>query len=103
MLTYRWIPIGATVILVAVFAVVAMVFSLRWRGDLRDGVLRREAEALDAILRLKQRPAPGLAQLATYGIGDGSDDFFTAVIESAALRGVIQVRWFDAGGNLRHA
>lgn len=93
-------PLWATLAAVAVFAAVAAGFSLRWRGDLREGVLRREAESLHAILQLKQ--ASGGPRLAEFGL-DVTNDLFTAVIESAGLRGVMRARLFDPAGNLRHA
>lgn len=98
----RWLPLGATLATLFVFAGVAGTFSLRWRSDLREGVLRREAESLHAVLALQhllQSNTAG-ARLADFGIGDGTEDLFAAVLQSSRLRDVMKVQWFDADGNL---
>ena len=96
------IPAGVTLVtLVAVFGGLVAVLTWRLRAELRDQVLRREAEAIHSVVLLQQ--ASATARLADYGAGDSTDDLFAAILESSRLRGVLVVRLFDGTGRLLHA
>lgn len=72
----------------------------RLRSQLQSEVLRREAESIHAVAMLQVgRESP----LAQFGAEFALDDMFAAVLESAALRGVLAVQLFDARGRLRQA
>lgn len=88
--------------IVAMFVAAAAALSLRWREDLRAGVVQREAEALDTAVRLLHETTPRAERFAEYG-GDGATDLFTAVLKSAALQGFVRVQGFDRDGTLREA
>ncbi len=96
----RWMPLGVTLLLVAMFAGAAVVLSLRWRGDLHAGLLQREAEALDTAVLLLHETTPVGQRFADYGVGDGTRDLFTAVLKSTALKGFVMARCFDRDGRL---
>ncbi|MDP3069875.1 MAG: HAMP domain-containing sensor histidine kinase [Opitutaceae bacterium] len=79
-----------------------LIAGLTWllREQLRAEVLRREAEAIHAVALMQLgRESP----LAEFGAEFAIDDMFAAVLESAALRGVLAVQLFDAAGQLREA
>ena len=92
-----WAVIGINC---AIFGGLIAGLTLQLRDRLRDGVLRREAEAIHAVALMQLGRDSDLAQ---FGAEFVLDDMFAAVLESAALRGVLAVQLFDAQGRLRQA
>lgn len=91
-------------VLLATLAVLgALIAGLTWqlRTRLRAEVLRREAEAIAAVVQLQLGAAP--ARPAEAGAVGSMDDAFVAVLESSRLRGVLAVQLFDAAGRLGDA
>jgi len=79
-----------------------LLAGLTWqlRSRLRAEVLNREAEAIQAVALLQLSRESALAQ---FGSEFALDDMFAAVLESAALRGVLAVQLFDEAGRLRQS
>lgn len=75
--------------------------SWRLREDLREQILRREAESLRAMVDL-QLARTG-EELGGYGFGTELADWFAPLLETSRLRGVLALRLFDAAGVVRAA
>jgi signal transduction histidine kinase len=95
-------------VLLAVLLATLVVFgaligglTLQLRVRLRAEVLRREAEAIAAVVQLQLGAMP--ARFGETGAGDAIDDAFVAVLESVRLRGVLAVQLFDPTGIQRDA
>lgn len=90
-----------TLVTIAIFG--ALVAGLTWwvRGALREEVLRRHAEAIQAVAMMHLESDE--ARLASFGSEFAIDDLFAAVLESSRLHGVLAVQLFDAQGKLRQA
>jgi signal transduction histidine kinase len=86
-----------TLATLAVFGGLVAGITFTLRGQLRDEVLRREAQAMDAVAQLE------ISDLAGAAASPSSEDLFTAVLKSTRLRGVFAVQLFDAAGALRDA
>jgi hypothetical protein len=84
-----------------VFVAVAFVLTLRLRADLREQILRREAQALRSMVELQQIRAED--ELARFGLGDEPADWFPLLLETSRLNSVAALRLFDATGALRDA
>jgi signal transduction histidine kinase len=93
-----WVVTCATL---GVFGVLVAGLTLRLRGQLREEVLQREAEAIYAVALMELAAAPaGAPGLAA---ADPLAALFAAVLESSRLRGVMAVELFDQAGALRLA
>jgi len=97
----RRIGFAVTLATFAIFG--GLVGGLTWqmRGQLRGEVLRREAEAIQAVAMMQLQ----MAEERT-GENDGPGDMetlFAAVLESSRLRGVLAVQLFEVNGALRAA
>lgn len=86
---------------VAVFVAVAFSLTLRLRADLREQILRREAEALRSMVGLQQERAAD--EFKKYGLGAEPSDWFPLLLETSRLRGVVALRLFDPSARLRDA
>lgn len=98
-----WLTTPVLVLLAtaAGFAIVAVVLTLRLRGDLRAQILQREAEAIASMVGLQERRAQ--VEFEATGLGAETSDWFPLLLETTRLRGVIGLRLFDAAGELRDA
>lgn len=86
--------------LVVLLALVAgLGLWLRW--ELREEVLRREAEALHAVATMEVRAAE--ARVAGLSREDATIFLLNAALQSSRLRGVLALQLFDERGNLREA
>lgn len=93
--------VAVTFATIAIFGALVAGITWRLRGELRDQVLQREAEAIGAVALLQLDSANvGLAEFGTEFV---IDDLFAAVLESSRLRGVLAVQLFDTDGRLRKA
>lgn len=75
------------------FVVIVGAVTLRLREQLREQVLRREAESLHAVA-LMQLSAPTI-RLTDFGIADPTEDIFAALVMSSRLKGVLSIEVFD--------
>jgi len=75
--------------------------ALRLREDLREQILRREAESIRAMVDLQLVRTS--EELGAYGFGADVADWFAPLLETSRLRGVLALRLFDAAGVLRAA
>lgn len=82
---------------------VALVASLTWRlrQQLRAEVLRREAEALNAVASLAISGSEAATRAASFEHAGAV--IFAAALESSKLRGVLALQLFDPSGGLRQA
>jgi signal transduction histidine kinase len=94
-------PVPLIAVTAVAFGLVASALTLRLRADLRDQILRREAEALASMVALQQGRAAD--ELARFGLGSDPADWFPLLLETSRLRGVVALRLFDAAGELRDA
>jgi two-component system sensor histidine kinase FlrB len=99
----RWFttPLVVFVVTALGFVFVALALTLRLRAELRDQILRREAEALASMVALQQDRAD--AEFAALGLGSEPADWFPLLLETSRLRGVVALRLFDADAALRDA
>jgi signal transduction histidine kinase len=94
----RRIGFAVTLATFAIFG--GLVVGLTWqmRGQLRGEVLRREAEAIQAVAIMQLQMAEERTE-ENDGPGD-METLFAAVLESSRLRGVLAVQLFEASGAL---
>lgn len=93
--------LAVTLATLVIFGALVAGISWRLRATWRDEVLRREAEAIQAVAGMQLETAD--AQLAAFGPEFVIDDLFAAVLASSRLRGVLAVQLFDEKGRLRQA
>lgn len=94
----RRIGFAVTLATFAIFG--GLVVGLTWqmRGQLRGEVLRREAEAIQAVAVMQLQMAE---ERADENDATGQmETLFAAVLESSRLRGVVAVQLFEANGAL---
>jgi signal transduction histidine kinase len=95
----RRVLLAVTLATIAIFGGLVALITWQLRAQLRESVLRREAEAIHAVaLMQSSRLDEGLAEFGPEFI---IEDLFAAVLESSKLRGVVAVQLFDAKGVLR--
>lgn len=97
----RRVTLAVTLATLAIFGGLVASFTYRLRGELRREVLRREAEAIDAVAVLQLRLAE--EQFGELAGEAALDDAFEAVLVSSKLRGVFAVHVFDPAGSLHSA
>ena len=97
----RRVLIAAMAATLAIFAGLVTIFSWQFRRQLREGVLRRESEAVHAVALMQLGRVD--ARLAQFSPELLVEDLFAAVLESSKLRGVIAVQLFDPQGKLRRS
>jgi signal transduction histidine kinase len=97
----RRVLLLVTVATIAIFGGLIALITWELRGQLRDAVLRREAEAIHAVALMQYGEVE--ERLAEFGPEFAIDDLFAAVLESSRLRGVLAVQLFDASGVLRRS
>jgi len=87
----------------SLFVLVALVAGLTWRlrQQLRAEVLRREAEALNAVASLAIAGSEAASRAASFD--QSGAIIFAAALESSKLRGVLALQLFDPSGGLRQA
>lgn len=85
----------------AIFGGLVAGITLRLRDELRDEVLRREAEAIHAVALMQLRS--GEERLGPFDPMRGLEAAFAAVLESSRLRGVLAVHVYDPAGELHAA
>ncbi|MBL9202829.1 MAG: hypothetical protein JNL39_20120 [Opitutaceae bacterium] len=86
--------LGVLALTVLVFAAVVLAVTLRLRADLREQILRREAETLAAVA--SNHIDNLAADLAGIAPADVPGALLVAVLKTSRLRGVVGVRIFDA-------
>src|SRR5690606_23272837 len=86
---------------VAIFGALVALLTWQLREQLREQVLRREAEAIQAVALMQLGRAE--ERLSAFAPEFVMDDLFAAVLESSKLRGVLAVQLFDAAGELRRS
>jgi type II secretory pathway pseudopilin PulG len=87
----RRVLLAVTLATIAIFGGLIALITLQLRAQLRESVLRREAEAIHAVALMQSaRVGEGLG-LAEFGAEFVIDDLFAAVLESSKLRGVVAV------------
>jgi signal transduction histidine kinase len=97
----RRVLLAVTLATIAIFGGLVALITLQLRAQLRESVLRREAEAIHAVALMQSaRVGEGLG-LAEFGAEFVIEDLFAAVLESSKLRGVVAVQLFDARGALQ--
>lgn len=87
-----------SVVTIAIFGALVAALTWRLRHELRDEVLRREAEAVHAVALMQLRLAEERGGPLEGAIG--LEQAFQAVLESSKLRGVVAVHVFAPGGEL---
>ncbi len=97
----RRILLFVTLATLAIFGGLLAGITWQLRGQLRDEVLRREAEAIHAVALMQLGSAD--LRLAEFGEEFIIDDLFAALLKSSELRGVFAVQLFDARGTLKAA
>lgn len=97
----RRVLLAVTLATIAIFGGLIAIFTWQLRAQLRDEVLRREAEAIHAVALMQTGEVE--EQLAAFGPEFAMEDLFAAVLESSKLRGVLAVQLFDAQGTLRRS
>ena len=97
----RRVLLAVTLATIAIFGGLIAIFTWQLRAQLRDEVLRREAEAIHAVALMQTGQVE--EQLAAFGPEFAMEDLFAAVLESSKLRGVLAVQLFDAQGTLRRS
>ena len=95
------IAIVAAAATLVIFGALVFGITLHLRGQLREQVLRREAEAMHALALFQIGKAE--SQLASFAAVDPMQAAFEAVLESSAMRGVVAVQLFDRAGTLQDA
>lgn len=85
----------------AVLLVLVAGLGLWLRRELREEVLRREAEALHAVATMEVRAAEG--RVAGLPRDDATIFLLNAALQSSRLRGVLALQLFDERGGLREA
>ena len=90
-----------TVTTTAIFGALVALLTWQLRGQLREQVLRREAEAIHAVALMQLGRVD--ERLSEFDPALAMDDMFAAVLESSKLRGVLAVQLFDAQGELRQS
>jgi signal transduction histidine kinase len=93
--------LAVTLATLAIFGGLVLGLTLKLRQQLRDEVLQREADAIQAIAQFQLGPAED--RLSQFGAEFAIDDMFAAVLESSRLKGVLAVQLFDRRGRLRQA
>lgn len=83
----------------AVLLVLVAGLGLWLRRELREEVLRREAEALHAVATMEVRAAEG--RVAGLPRDDATIFLLNAALQSSRLRGVLALQLFDERGGLR--
>ena len=96
----RRVLLGVTLATITIFGGLVALFSWQLRAQLRQEVLRREAEAIHAVALMQLGRVEGRG-LSAFSPEFVIDDLFAAVLESSKLRGVVSVQLFDAKGVLR--
>lgn len=90
---------AVTLATIAIFGGLIAIITWQLRAQLRESVLRREAEAIHAVALMQSARVGG--GLAEFGAEFVMEDLFAAVLESSKLRGVLAVQLFDARGTLQ--
>ena len=88
--------IAATVL---VFGAVAFRLTLLLREDLQEQILRREAEGVRSMIELQQKRAK--EEFAKSRQGAERTDWFSLLLETSQLRGVVALWLFDVRGTLQ--
>ena len=96
----RRVLLAVTLATIAIFGGLVALITWQLRAQLRESVLRREAEAIHAValMHTARLDEEGLAEFGPEFI---IEDLFAAVLESSKLRGVVAVQLFDPKGVLR--
>jgi signal transduction histidine kinase len=97
----RRVLLAVTLATVAIFGGLVALLTWQLREQLREQVLRREAEAIHAVALMQLGRVE--ERLSEFGSEFAMDDLFAAVLESSKLRGVLAVQLFDASGALRQS
>src|SRR5687768_12388072 len=97
----RRVLFTVTLATVAIFGGLVALLTFRLREQLRDQVLRREAEAIHAVALMQLGREE--ERLSEFAPEFALDDMFAAVLESSKLRGVLAVQLYDAQGVLRQS
>lgn len=97
----RRVAVVVTLVTVTIFG--GLVAGITWqlRENLREEVLRREAEALHSVTLMQLGASEETS--APFDGGDPTAALFAAVLESSRLRGVLAVQLFDPAGVLQAA
>jgi signal transduction histidine kinase len=95
----RRVLFAVTLATIAIFGGLIAFITWQLRAQLRESVLRREAESIHAVALMQSARVGG--GLAEFGAEFVMEDLFAAVLESSKLRGVLAVQLFDARGTLR--
>jgi signal transduction histidine kinase len=96
----RRVLLAVTLVTIAIFGGLIALITWQLRAQLRESVLRREAEAIHAValMHTARLDEEGLAE---FGPEFFIEDLFAAVLEASKLRGVLSVQLFDPKGALR--
>lgn len=97
----RRVLLTVTFATLAIFGGLVAALTIRLRGELREEVLRREADSIHAVALLQLQLAE--EQRDTLGFASGLEQAFEAVLVSSKLRGVFAVHVFDPMGKLHSA